>query len=57
MMVLLAKPVNRAIVIAPEKADEFTRLKADPKAKALIKERSEKLRLQREKFKNKGLIK
>lgn len=57
MMVLLAKPVNKAIVIAPEKADEFTRLKADPKTKALIKERSEKLRLQREKFKNKGLIK
>lgn len=50
MMVLLAKPVDQAIVIAPEKAEEFKSLKADPKVKALIKERSEKLRLQREKF-------
>jgi len=51
MMVLLAKPVDQAIILNPEKADEFLNLKADPKVKALIKERSEKLRLQRERFK------
>lgn len=54
MFVVLAKPVNQAIVIAPEKAEEFVNLKADPKVKSLIKERSEQLRLQRERFKSAG---
>lgn len=54
MFVVLAKPVNQAIVIAPEKAEEFVNLKADPKVKSLIKERSEQLRLHRERFKSAG---
>ena len=57
MFVVLAKPVNKAIVIAPEKAEEFMNLKADPQVKLLIKKRSEQLRLQRERFKNSGKTK
>lgn len=54
MFVVLAIPVEHVIQISAEKAEEFMNLKADPKVKALIKERSEKLRLQREKFRVQG---
>lgn len=48
MFVVLAKPVDQAFVLNPEKAKEFLERKADPAVKAKILERAEKMRLQRE---------
>lgn len=53
MMKILAKPVDQAFVLDPEKAEEFLNRKADPKVKEKILKRAEKLKLQRESFKNK----
>ena len=50
MMRILAKPVDQAFVINPEKAEEFLNRKADPKVKEMILKRAEKLKKQREKF-------
>ena len=36
MMRILAKPVDQAFVINPEKAEEFLNRKADPKVKEMI---------------------
>ena len=44
MMRILAKPVDQAFVINPEKAEEFLNRKADPKVKKMILKRAEKLR-------------
>ena len=44
MMRILAKPVDQAFVINPEKAEEFLNRKADPKVKEMILKRAEKLR-------------
>lgn len=52
MMQVLAMPVDRAIVLNPDKAEEFMNRKADPSVKQKILERAEKLRKQREKFEN-----
>lgn len=53
MFKLMAKPVNHAFVLNPEKADEFINRKANPEIKNKIISRAEKLKLQRESFKNK----
>lgn len=44
MMVLLAKPVDQAIVLNPEKADEFINKRIDPEVKAEILRKAEKIR-------------
>ena len=44
MMRILAKPVDQAFVINPEKAEEFLNRKADLKVKEMILKRAEKLR-------------
>ena len=44
MMVLLAKPVDQAIILNPEKADEFINKRIDPEVKAEILRKAEKLR-------------
>ena len=44
MMKILAKPVDQAFVLDPEKAEEFLNRKADPKVKEKILKRAEKLR-------------
>lgn len=44
MMKVLAKPVDQAFVLNPEKAEEFLNRKADPKVKERIMKRAEKMR-------------
>ena len=44
MFVVLAKPVDQAIVLNPEKADEFINKRIDPEVKAEILRKAEKLR-------------
>ena len=43
MFVLLAKPVDQAFVLDPEKAEEFLARKADPKIKEMHLRRAAKL--------------
>ena len=44
MMVLLAKPVDQAIVLNPDKADEFINKRIDPEVKAEILRKAERIR-------------
>lgn len=44
MMKVLAKPVDQAFILNPEKAEEFLSRKADPKVKERIMKRAEKMR-------------
>lgn len=52
MMKILAKPVNQVLILNPEKAEEFLNRKPDPKVKERILRNAEKLKLQRERSKN-----
>lgn len=44
MFVVLAKPVDQAFVLNPEKAEEFLARKGDPKVKAEILRKAKKFR-------------
>jgi hypothetical protein len=50
MFNVLAKPVDQAFVVDPDKVEEFLKEKADPKVKERILRNAEKLRLQRQCF-------
>lgn len=55
MFVVLAKPVDQAFVLNPEKAEEFLARKGDPKIKEMILKRAEKFRknmIRDDRFKN-----
>ena len=55
MMVLLAKPVDQAIVLNPDKADEFINKRIDPEVKAEILRKAERIRktyIRDDRFKN-----
>lgn len=52
MMKILAKPVNQVLILNPEKAEEFLNRKPDPKVRERILRNAEKLKLQRERSKN-----
>jgi len=47
MFNLLAKPINQAFVVAPDKIQEFLNEKPDPKVKERILKNAEKMKLQR----------
>lgn len=46
MMKILAKPINQAFVIAPDKVEEFMSQKTDPAIKARIIRNAERFRKQ-----------
>lgn len=46
MMKMLAKPINQAFVIAPDKVEEFMSQKTDPAIKARIIRNAERFRKQ-----------
>lgn len=47
MFNILAKPVNQALIVAPDKVDDFLNEKADPKVKERILRNCERLKQQR----------